>query len=82
MSEPKESSTGPVIGTIIILAVIVLGGFYFWSQRADNTVMDEAMVDEVVTDITTQSQADDTASIEADLNATEVNNIDSELNVQ
>ena len=26
-----EGSVGPVIATIIILAVIVLGGLYFWN---------------------------------------------------
>jgi hypothetical protein len=33
---PKESSVGPVIATIIILAVIVLGGLYFWGERSNN----------------------------------------------
>jgi uncharacterized protein YxeA len=30
---PAEGSVGPVVATIIILAIIVLGGIYFWSQR-------------------------------------------------
>lgn len=76
IGENKEGSAGPVIGTIIILAVIVLGGFYFWSQRvAAPSIMDEAAVEQAVTDITTQSQADNISSIEADLNATDVNKI-------
>jgi len=32
-----ESSVGPVVATIVILAVIVLGGLYFWSQRSSGT---------------------------------------------
>jgi uncharacterized protein YxeA len=30
----QESSVGPVVATIVILAVIVLGGLYFWSHRS------------------------------------------------
>lgn len=33
----QESSVGPVVATIVILAVIVLGGLYFWSQRPSST---------------------------------------------
>jgi len=75
----KEGSVGPVIGTIIILAVIVLGGLYFWGQRASDKVMNEAQVNETVQNITTQGQSDEAAVIEADLNATNIDNIDSEL---
>jgi|GEM_PF-5738070 len=35
--QPQESSVGPVVATIVILAVIVLGGLYFWSQRSSST---------------------------------------------
>ena len=76
----KEGSVGPVIGTIIILAVIVLGGLYFWGQRASEKAMSEAQLGEVVQDITTQSQSDEAAAIQADLDTTSVDNIDSELN--
>lgn len=79
MESPKESSVGPVIGTIIILAVIVLGGLYFWNQRGER-VMDETELNTVINEISTQSQSDDTASIDADLKATDVDNLDQELN--
>lgn len=78
-SEPREGSVGPVIGTIIILAVIVLGGLYFWSQRG-TPVMEEADVDAVVEEINTQEASNEPASIEADLEATDVDNLDSQLN--
>ena len=80
MNGSQEGSVGPIIGTIIILAVIVLGGFYFWGQRANNQVMDEAQVNQMVEDITTQSQSDATADIEADLDSTEIDDLDKELN--
>ena len=37
----NEGSAGPVIGIIIILAVIVLGGLYFWGQRTNETAQEE-----------------------------------------
>lgn len=81
INQDNGSSVGPVIGTIIILAVIVLGGFYFWNQReSKNAVMDDAQVSQTVQDIKTQSQSDAPSAIMNDLNATDVNNIDSQLN--
>jgi HAMP domain-containing protein len=68
-------SAGPIIGIIIILAIIILGGLYFWGQRGA-----EAPLDETLEAIGTQNAGDDTASIEADLNATDVENLDAELN--
>lgn len=35
------SSAGPIIGTIVILAVIVFGAIYFWGERGEE-VMPEA----------------------------------------
>jgi len=80
INEQKESSIGPVIGTIIILAVIVLGGLYFWGQRVSDKVMDETQLNAIVEDITTQNESDAVTDIEADLNATDIDSIDSELN--
>lgn len=59
------SSAGPIIGTVIILAVIVLGGLYFWGQRGDST---EQALDEM----SAQSQSDEVADIQADLDSTDV----------
>jgi len=81
-AEAKDS-TGPVIGLVVILAIIILGGLYFWSQRSggEGSVADEAVItDEAVKAIDIQSKADDTASIETDLNATDIETIDSEIN--
>jgi len=64
--------SGPVIGAIVILAIIILGGLYFWSQRAGN--------DTVIDEINTQSGSDETSAIEADLDATDIENLDAELN--
>lgn len=83
--KPVEGGVGPVIATIIILAVIVLGGLYFWMQRAaskDDTNPAPAST-EVTLDtsaIDTQSSSDDTSSIDTDLKSTNTSNVDSSLN--
>lgn len=84
----NESGVGPVIATIIILAVVVLGGLYFWGQRSPSSNNDiygnpiststESAVD--TTSIDTQSSADTPASIKNDLNSTNVDNLGADIN--
>ena len=69
------SSAGPIIGGIVILAVIIFGALYFWGEKQDS----EALNEELDT-INIQSESDDTADIEADLNSTDIDNLDAELN--
>ena len=77
MSQPSGSSSGPVIGVIVILVVIILAGLYFWGQRGG---AEDVNTDQAAEAITTQSDSDDTNSIENDLNNTDIENIDSEIN--
>jgi hypothetical protein len=35
--ETNENSVGPIIATVIILVVIILGGLYFWGERNTNS---------------------------------------------
>ena len=64
--------SGPIIGTIVILAIVILGGLYFWNQRAGN--------DTVIDEINTQNGSDEASAIEAELDATDIENLDAELN--
>lgn len=74
--EPKGGSAGPIIGIIVILIIIILGGLYFWNERSENMVTE----DESMETINEQNESDDTTSIEADLDATDIDNVDSEIN--
>ncbi len=82
-TERSEGSLGPVIGTIIILLVIILGGLYFWSERtkmADNKEAATAeTTDSEAQAIRSQSSSDDAAAIQADLDATNFDSLDSDL---
>jgi len=73
-------SAGPVIGIIVILVIIILGGLYFWNQRSSDIDIDENLTSEVIDSINTQSEEDTTSSIETDLNNTEIENLDAEIN--
>ena len=74
-SVPSGGSAGLIIGAIVILAIIILGGLYFWRERTD-----DMMTNEAIDSINMQSDSDDTTSIEADLNTTDVDSLDAELN--
>ena len=84
-SPTNNRSVGPVIGLIIILAIILIGGIYFWSSRmnsntnktpdnANSATQGEAPVSPEV--ILNQSSSDESSSIEADLNAFNESDID------
>lgn len=71
---PRESSgsAGPVIGIVVILVIVILGALYFWNQSRTN--------DAALESIQTQNESDEANSIEADLDATNVDNLDAEIN--
>jgi uncharacterized protein HemX len=87
--QSNKSSIGSIVGTIIIIALIVLGGLYFWgkhiqeSQNAQDALMeiedsDTQEIDEA-TAIINISSSDDLSSIEADLMNTNLDSLDAEL---
>lgn len=79
MNANGEGSIGPVIALIIILAVIVLGGLYFWGQRTSNNTTDIYGNPISTSTPATDSTSDTSAAIDADLKATDLNGLDSEL---
>lgn len=71
-SSPEASKqVGPVIGLIVILAIILIGGIYFWMSRQNRemTYVPPAQEQTETKDITTQGSTTDGASIDADLRA-------------
>lgn len=89
----NKSSIGSIIGTIIIIAIIILGGLYFWGKRIDEARMKEGLVSNEQTEnaiaeddnmeanaIMSVTSSDDLNSIEADLKATNLDNLGAELN--
>ncbi|MBA3733340.1 hypothetical protein H0W91_03120 [Patescibacteria group bacterium] len=85
----NKSSIGSIIGIIIIIAVIILGGLYFWGKRIEEAKSKEALVSDTTAInneyneaavIKSVSSTDDLNSIESDLNATNLNNLSAETN--
>ena len=88
----KTNLPGALIGTIIVLIIIILGGAYLWMMRiqpaveqkfspteAEQTAQATADTNATVEQLAVQSPSDDTASIEADLNATKLDTADKDL---
>lgn len=75
--EPK-SAAGSLTALIVILALLALGAFYFWGERAED---DAALESEnaSLNSINTQSNSDSEVDIETDLNSTDVDNVDYDL---
>ncbi len=84
---PSESSAaGPIVGAIIIVAILILGGLYYWGayleerDRANLTAEDILNQPDAATDaLRQQSASDEASSIEADLNATDLENLTTDL---
>ena len=76
--QPSGSSSGPIIGVIIILVVVILAGLYFWGQKDMTTETPVTTAD--TNSITAQSNSDNTDAIENDLNNTDVETVDAEIN--
>lgn len=77
---PEKKSYGPLIAVIIILLVMILGGLYFLGQRMGTDPYENLQTmqegDEITNSLEAQSNSDETASIEADLKATNVDSLD------
>ena len=89
MEQNNENSTGPVIAIIIVLAMVVLGGVYFWGERQNTlepntetatSAINESNVEEVASIIESQSTSDDATSMQSDLENTNIDSIGSDLN--
>ncbi|MDP2705154.1 MAG: hypothetical protein Q8O71_01995 [bacterium] len=80
-NKPVASSVGPLVGIIIVVIIIVLGGMYFWGQRVDRSGIDPMLENDAMTQsLENQSSSDDLTAIEADIDNTDLENLDAELN--
>lgn len=72
-----ESKLGPVIGSVIIIIILLVGGFFLWKTLADNrannqeNTIEEDNEIEGITEEDLDELEDNTAELEADLEAIE-----------
>jgi hypothetical protein len=89
----RETSWGTIVGIIIVVVVFAIGSLYFWGKEVANRQNALPPVDENKTgqdilgqtDATTealkqQDTSDTLSSIEKDVNATNLTNVDTETN--
>lgn len=76
--EQAKKSVAPLVAVIIILALIIVGGLYFLKQRStqETYVPPVEQTDGIMEALKKQGSSDDLNSIEADLNGTDLNNLD------
>lgn len=70
----KKKGSGALVGSIIIIIIIIIGGIYmFKNAKTQNT--DTVITDELASELDTQSEGDNLADIEADINATNLDEV-------
>jgi len=84
---PKTKSTGAIVGSIIIIVILVIGGLYLWGKQITKVENQQATTpeqilsepDQALDSLKNQSTSDEIKSIETDLNATNLDNLNKEL---
>lgn len=82
---PERESKGPVIGIVVIIVLLILGGVYLWQSKSVEVPVNTGdqttgSTDQLTTELSTQGSSTNPQDIEADVNATNLNGIDQELN--
>ncbi len=82
---PEKSSTSGIIGTIIIIALIILGGLYFWGKRIStqqetaSLINQEQVAAQEAAAIQAVSTSDEVDTLQAELDATITSDLGAEL---
>ena len=77
---PEHHAMGPLIGTLIILILIGLGGFYFYQMSgggADQLPL--ILSDDDREGLPTPSSSDEVANIESDVSMTDLDTLDAQI---
>lgn len=78
--QPAEGSNGPVIGIIVVIVVLIVGAFYFFTRINEiQDVPQELPLTEEEISSAPVSSSDETTDIETDLEAENFDNIDAEM---
>ena len=81
-NQGEEKSFGPLIAIIVIVVILIAGGFYVWKKNpfpTGETGLNEYQDDAVAAALVSLNSDDDIDSIEADIYATDFGIIDSGL---
>jgi len=88
--EPTKSSVGPLAGAVIVILLLVAGGLYFWGAQlnkqeevlpfipSDDSAEDTSTNSDLSAGLPEQSSSDEVSSIEADANAMNIDQFNSQ----
>ena len=90
LKQEQQKSIGPIIGIAIILVIIIFGGLYYWGgqisnqklrEQQENVTAEEILNQEdvILERLRIQETSDEIIDIEADLDVTDLNDLDKEL---
>jgi hypothetical protein len=80
-----KSNHGALIGSIVIIIILIIGGIYVVNNAKDAKYNNDAMQEQTLDDSayqesqSMQSNSDDVSSIEADVEATNIDSLDEGL---
>jgi hypothetical protein len=95
--EPQKSSVGPVAGAVIVILLLVAGGLYFWGAQLNKEQANDVpfipsnetsqdtnanLTSDTGAGLPPQSSSDDVSSIEADANAMDMSQLESQNNAE
>lgn len=91
MQPEHHSSMGPVIGAIVVIAILAVGGLYYWGAELRKTEMNLSNEQEyapmevadntpTTDELLNVSTSDEITAIEGDLEASNFDALDAELN--
>jgi hypothetical protein len=86
-NQKGENSYGPIVGIAIIVIVLIIGGIYLWFTAIERiedepqlpTIQSGGETDAIVNELNSQSTSDELLEIEADLYATDLESLDTEI---
>ncbi len=82
---PPNHGMGALVGTLIVLAVLVLGGVYFFlnqqmaAQQTPPVILGDTIPTPPVQNSPAPSSSDTVSAIDADIGATDLNQLDAQI---
>lgn len=87
MGAPKKgSSLGPIVGLIVILAIIIMGSLYFWTQKSEKVTPSTLATDTSATETSTENNTatftpdSQTQTLQTQSSSVDTTSIESDLN--
>ncbi|TSC67402.1 MAG: hypothetical protein G01um101472_423 [Parcubacteria group bacterium Gr01-1014_72] len=76
----EKSSAGPVIGSIIVIVILIVGAIYFWGAKLSREeAVPAGEADQTTAALRAQGSSDEVGAIESDLDATELEGLDADF---